>query len=56
LDTAFNVPFNGNGWKHRTLPWEIPADQNTTIPEAGGAKNPVRPERSGIATVVDPFR
>lgn len=40
-------------------PWllcVISADQTAFVPEAGGARNPGTPERSGNASLVDPFR
>jgi hypothetical protein len=57
LDTYFAVEFNGIGRRHEEVSWRILASQNASVvPEAGAATNPDRLERSGIATVVDPFR
>jgi hypothetical protein len=56
LDTIFAVEFDEYGRRHEEVSWRILAPQAAVVPEAGAATNPVRPERSGIATVVDPFR
>jgi hypothetical protein len=54
LDTVAIVPLEDE--TDETPPWRIAAFQVTFAPDAGEARNPANPVRSGMTTVVDPFR
>ena len=56
FSTVVMVAFAVNGCETPKLSCAMRLTQTTTVPDGGCAINPAIPERSGKATVVEPWR